>query len=235
MPSNARRRPANATATQLWTTLMESTVAFHSIWRSHVTWPSQMLKCNRCHGDFGQVLKSFRKLKKNLKKGLKIPKKIIYSLFHSVYIYLLVKFWIQSIVIIILWDIHTGGAPPCQTPVYIHINFNQEICTLLFPMLRIVAHLSVLYPCWQGWCSRSNTAHQRNQEVSDLLILTVVPTAWGYYPHTILGNITWCGLFCEIKTAWVLHSPSIHLHQCIWISRRVILIDLQDFLWKMVN
>ena len=27
---------------------------------------------------------------------------------------------------------HPQGAPPCQTPVYIHIDFNQQICTLLF-------------------------------------------------------------------------------------------------------
>ena len=31
------------------------------------------------------------------------------------------------------------------------------------------------------------------QEASDLLIPTVVPTAWGYHPHTISGNLARCG------------------------------------------
>ena len=31
------------------------------------------------------------------------------------------------------------------------------------------------------------------QEASDLPIPTVVPTEWGYHPHTILGNLARCG------------------------------------------
>jgi len=132
------------------------TVAFHSIQWSHVTGLSQMLKCNGCHRDFGQVLESFRKSKKNIKKGLKIPKKIIRSLFRSVYIYL-VKFWTQPFFIIILWDICTGGAPPCQTPVYI-----SKYVLYCFQCYVLWQNLSVLYPCWQGLCSHSNIARQRN-------------------------------------------------------------------------
>jgi len=35
------------------------TVPFHSIWQSHITGPSKMLKCHSCHGNFHGVPNSF--------------------------------------------------------------------------------------------------------------------------------------------------------------------------------
>ena len=40
------------------------TVPFHSIRQSRVTGPRITLKCNGCHGDFGQVPKPFENSKK---------------------------------------------------------------------------------------------------------------------------------------------------------------------------
>ena len=33
-----------------------------------------------------------------------------------------------------------------------------------------MAHLPVIYPCWQGWCSCSNTTHQRNPSQASTVV-----------------------------------------------------------------
>ena len=88
--------------------------------------------------------------KKSQKRPKNLKKKVVHSLFHSIY-FCLVKFcerWIQAIFIIILWDIHTT---PWQTPVYIPINFNQEVSYHLFshPRHHATRMSHQCRACWQ--------------------------------------------------------------------------------------
>ena len=104
----------------------------------------------------------------------------------------------------------------------------------LFPMLHIVAHLSILYPCWQCWCSCSNTAHQRNSsqasgwKKADVTLdfegcqnhifdkpVTCHEACWIEQDATVNGNRWWGRLditvLCRCSVSYGLN---IGTHQC---------------------